>query len=309
MGIEENGGWILVEIARMDNITLIAFILITVILIGIAIVQAVALRRSRVHADPGHSVGNDLRIAREESAAAARVLREEVRGQLREGTEALTRELAGLGAGQDKRLDLMDRTLVEFRATTQGAYETTRTTIETRLQNIAVVNDRKAEEMRREAAVAHKSLLDLLSHHLQVIAAKVETLNEGNEKSLTSVRETVDARIRELRAGVETKVTEMRGEVTARIKEQDEHLVRDLSASKESQREYLERMILRLGEVGSTIQTSLETIRTTIDGRLMTLTTANQGSLRPGERRGEPRDGQHPGQQREEARGDARNRR
>ena len=258
------------------DLTLILLIAVLIGVLLLTIVQGIALSRTSMQSSLGHVVRDDLRIAREEASVAGRELREEVRSLLREDADASRHGFSSMQTSLDSRMQVVERTIGEIGPIQQTAYERVRSAVDAGLKNITETTERKADEMRRDAAASSKALMDLVSQQLQVVGSKVEALVESNQTAINSMRETVDARIKELQAGVETKITEMRGEVTSRLKDLDEHLVRDLSAGKESQREYLEKHLLRLGEVGTVLQSSLESVRTTLDGRLTSLTHSNQ---------------------------------
>jgi DNA recombination protein RmuC len=255
----------------------VTFLIVLVIgIVLLAVMQGVALSRTSAQSGTEQAVRDDLRIAREEAAVAGRELREEVRGLIREDAESNRRAFASMQNGFDGRMQTVERTIAEFGPLQQAAYERVRSAVDAGLKNITETTERKADEMRRDASASSKAVMELLAHQLQFVSAKVEALIESNQTAINSMRETIDARVKELQAGVEAKVTAMRAEVTLRLKDLDEHLARDLSVAKESQREYLDKHLLRLGEVGAALQSSLEAVRTTLDGRLMSLTQSNQ---------------------------------
>jgi DNA recombination protein RmuC len=256
------------------------------LLVGIAIgvlailwIQVIALRSNSGAHGMEEAVREELRLSRQEASTAASDLRVELRGQLQQGTDSVTRAIAALDSTQDKRMAALDVLLGEFRKEGQDRQEAIRGAIEVGLKSIVDAQNAKAEEMRRDASAAHSAVIDLLSKELAAVTNRIDELVQGNATALNGIRDVLGSGIKDLQAGVEAKVSDMRTEVAAKLKDLDEHLAKDLSSARESQQASIDQLTRRVGEVAAAVQTSLDTARKTIDERLSSLTAANQEAL------------------------------
>lgn len=144
----------------------------------------------------------ELRAAREESARAARELREEV-GRTQRGTsELLVQAVGELSALQRGQLDevgrqvqaltlrsqssldalrtALDAQLAALAATVQGRLDATRNTVDERLQQLVQGNEKKLDEMRRMVDEQLQGTLEKrLGESFQIVSGNLEKVFRG----------------------------------------------------------------------------------------------------------------------------------
>ena len=96
------------------------------------------------------AVEEDLRKGREESAGAARNLREEVSSGLATLGEGLSNALANTGRAQQEQLSGFSTQLKELTESNNRALDQIRMTLDTRVRQLQEENEKKLEEMLTE---------------------------------------------------------------------------------------------------------------------------------------------------------------
>lgn len=114
---------------------------------------------------------------------------------------------------------------------------------------------------------------------LDVMAKRLNDLDESNRASLERVRETFDARFKSFQESNETKLTEMRAAMSDGLRLTGEALAKSSEVLAKAQKEQLEGVSSRLKELDQSNQASLERIRSTFDARVQELQTSNEKKL------------------------------
>jgi DNA recombination protein RmuC len=110
----------------------------TVVTVTLALL--VVLRMPNAFRDVGRTVREELRTGREEARSAARDLREEVSGSSRVMNETVSRTFEGV-----------TKQLNDLRDSNQIALDRIRDTFDARVQSLQEGNERKLDEVRKEA--------------------------------------------------------------------------------------------------------------------------------------------------------------
>jgi DNA recombination protein RmuC len=145
-------------------------------------------------------------------------------------------------------------------------------------------------ELRQELAsglqATARTLADSLAsagtnqqQQLDVMAKRLNELDESNRASLERIRETFDARFKSFQESNETKITEMRTAMSEGLRLTGETLAKSSEAMAKAQKEQLEGVSVRLKELDQSNQASLERVRSTFDARVQELQASNEKKL------------------------------
>jgi len=194
------------------------------------VLAALVLLRLRGREDTERAVREELRLGREEARAAGKELREEVAGGLRASGEEIARRLEAAAKAQEARLEGMSGRVQELDASSRGALERIRETLDGRVRELQEGNGRRLAAMRAEVtegmravtAAVEKALEGLgaaQQSRLEEMANRLRELDASSRGALERIRETLDARVRELQEGNERKLEEMRRTVDEKLHE------------------------------------------------------------------------------------------
>jgi DNA recombination protein RmuC len=140
----------------------------------------VVLRRSGARGSPREEVRLELRLAREESAHAARELREEVGGRIDAVTHSLVRALQSLTDTQDQRTNALRSQLAQLGRDNVDSLERVRTTLEAQLTQLREGNERHLEAMRRTVDEKLDQTLERrLGESFRLVSERLDAVRTG----------------------------------------------------------------------------------------------------------------------------------
>jgi DNA recombination protein RmuC len=176
---------------------------------------------------------------RDESAASARQVREEISGNLSKfGDSFQTRmiEVAGLQKGQ---LDSFAQQLSVLTQTSEQKLEQMRDTIEQRLGFLQSENSKKLDQMREETTTSSKQQREevsfslkgfndsvlkgmtemggLLKEQMEVFSGQLRKLTESNENKIDGVRNVVETRLKQIQDDNSRQLDQMRATVDEKL--------------------------------------------------------------------------------------------
>jgi DNA recombination protein RmuC len=126
------------------------------------------------------AVEEDLRKGREESAAAARSLREEVSTGLTTLGDGLSNTLANSSKVQQEHLSSFSNQLKELSESNTRALERIRTTLDTRVKQLQEENEKKLEEMRKTVDEKLQGTLEKrLGESFKLVSDRLEAVQRG----------------------------------------------------------------------------------------------------------------------------------
>jgi len=126
------------------------------------------------------AVEEDLRKGREESAGAARNLREEVTTGLSSLGESLSNTLTNAGKLQQEQLTAFDAQLKELSQANARSLEQIRTTLDTRVKELQAENEKKLEEMRKTVDEKLQGTLEKrLGESFKLVSDRLEAVQRG----------------------------------------------------------------------------------------------------------------------------------
>ncbi len=126
------------------------------------------------------AVDEDLRKGREESAGAARSLREEVSTGLTGLGENLSNTLANSGRVQQEQLTGFSTQLRELTESNNRALEQIRITLDTRVKQLQEENEKKLEEMRKTVDEKLQGTLEKrLGESFKLVSERLEAVQRG----------------------------------------------------------------------------------------------------------------------------------
>ncbi|MGV3710948.1 MAG: DNA recombination protein RmuC [Gemmatimonas sp.] len=149
---------------------------------------------------------------------------------LKAGNETITRGIETLSAGLQAKLDPMTAQLKMLTEGNQAALDKTRTTVDARLSELLDRNDKKLEEMRKQAADGRTASDEVMSkgmtahgisqqQKLEAMTTQLKELTDANNSALERIRGSFDTRLKELQDGNEKKLEEMRKTVDEKLHE------------------------------------------------------------------------------------------
>ncbi|MFC1575419.1 DNA recombination protein RmuC [Gemmatimonadota bacterium] len=126
------------------------------------------------------AVEEDLRKGREESATAARNLREEVNAGIKSLGDSLTNTLTNAGKLQQDQLAAFGTQLKELSESNSQALEKIRTTLDTRVKELQGENEKKLEEMRKTVDEKLQGTLEKrLGESFKLVSDRLEAVQRG----------------------------------------------------------------------------------------------------------------------------------
>ncbi len=127
-----------------------------------------------------NGVEEDLRKGREESAGAARNLREEVSAGLAALGESLSNTTANAGKLQQDQLTAFSTQLKELSESNNRALDQIRSTLDTRVKQLQEENEKKLEEMRKTVDEKLQGTLEKrLGESFKLVGDRLEAVQRG----------------------------------------------------------------------------------------------------------------------------------
>ena len=154
-------------------VVLIAVVANTVILIAV-LIRLFSRHGSR------DDMQNELRLARQESADAARSLREEVAGGLKSTGDAVTRTLSEMTGLQKVQLENVAKRLESLTESNQASIQRLRDVVDERMKELVEKNERKLEQMRTTVDEKLQNTLEKrLGDSFKIVSERLEAVQRG----------------------------------------------------------------------------------------------------------------------------------
>ena len=127
-----------------------------------------------------NAVEEDLRKGREESAGAARNLREEVSSGLATLSESLSNNLTNSSTSQQEQLSAFSTQLKALSESNSRSLDSIRTTLDTRVKELQEENEKKLEEMRKTVDEKLQGTLEKrLGESFKLVSDRLEAVQRG----------------------------------------------------------------------------------------------------------------------------------
>ncbi len=163
----------------MPSVLLWAVLVVSALSLGTALVLLFR-PPSRVSEGVRRAVEEDLRLGREESAAAARSLREEVTSSIRTLGEALSTTVTHSSSLQQEQLSAFGAQLKDLTDSNARALDQIRTTLDTRVRQLQEENEKKLEEMRKTVDEKLQGTLEKrLGESFKLVSDRLEKVQRG----------------------------------------------------------------------------------------------------------------------------------
>ncbi len=161
-----------------------SFLSILLVLLAAANIVALIVVFVRMPREGGggteKNIREDLRVAREESAAAARLLREEVAGSQKSTAGTMLGALEVIGKAQGELLESVSRRIGELTESNEKRIDGLRSTIDEKLKVMQEGNEKKLDQMR---ATVEEKLQDTLEKRLgesfRLVSDRLEAVQRG----------------------------------------------------------------------------------------------------------------------------------
>jgi DNA recombination protein RmuC len=156
-------------------------VLISISVLNLGVLAYLALRTpSALSRSVRGAVEEDLRRGREESATAARSLREEVSAGIASMSGYLSSLLASSGTMQQEQLTAFAGQLTEHAEGNARALETIRATLDSRVRELQAENQKKLEEMRSTVDEKLQGTLERrLGESFKLVSERLEAVQRG----------------------------------------------------------------------------------------------------------------------------------
>jgi DNA recombination protein RmuC len=156
---------------------LVVWIVLIVFVLGIGLMLYVT---QKVLAGTVEKISTELRAGREESAKAARDLREEVTNTLNTANASMTKGLADIGNVQQKHLENVTKNLVDFKESNAKSFDEIRDNLDKRVEALQKSNEEKLEEMRKTVdEKLHDTLEKRLGESFKLVSDRLELVHKG----------------------------------------------------------------------------------------------------------------------------------
>ena len=161
-----------------DLLILFRFILLAVS----ALLLIFVLIKLKANASTGveQAVREELRLGREESAKAARDLREEVFAGQKLSMDTMVRTIGEMGKSQNDQLESIARLIQELTESNRVGIEKLRSTIDTQLKHLQESNEKKLDQMRETVDEKLQSTLEKrLGQSFKLVSERLEAVQHG----------------------------------------------------------------------------------------------------------------------------------
>lgn len=153
-----------------------------VLLAASALLLIWALKKLKSNGSSGveQAIREEFRVAREESAHAARNLREEVSGGQKSSMDTLVKTIGEMRKSQSDQLGSIAQRIQELTASNTSGLETLRRTIDTQLKHLQESNEKKLDQMRETVDEKLQSTLEKrLGESFKLVSERLEAVQHG----------------------------------------------------------------------------------------------------------------------------------
>jgi len=147
-----------------------------------ALLLIVVLIKLKTNVSSGveEAVREELRLGREESARAAKDLREEVSGGQKLSMDTMVRAIGEMGKSQNDQLNSIARRIQELTESNRTGIEKLRSTIDTQLKHLQESNEKKLDQMRETVDEKLQSTLEKrLGQSFKLVSERLEAVQHG----------------------------------------------------------------------------------------------------------------------------------
>jgi DNA recombination protein RmuC len=157
------------------------FLLVMLAVLTTVLVIIVLIRSfSKARATPGGDFKDDLRLGRQESADAARNLREELSASLKASLDTTTKTLGEMTLAQTALLEGVQKRLENQTESSQTALDRMRGVLDERMREILEKNEKKLEEMRKTVDEKLQTTLEKrLGDSFKLVSERLEAVQRG----------------------------------------------------------------------------------------------------------------------------------
>ncbi len=122
----------------------------------------------------------EFRLAREESALAAKGLRDEVAGRQKETTDTLVKTIGEIGKAQADQLETVSKRISELTESNENTISRLRSTIDEKLKDLQESNEKKLDEMRKTVDEKLQTTLEKrLGESFKLVSERLEAVQRG----------------------------------------------------------------------------------------------------------------------------------
>jgi DNA recombination protein RmuC len=159
----------------------VPLLVVATLLLAANLTVVVFLYRRRVaEEDASKLLRSELRAAREEAAASASALRQEVSRTHQTGTETLVHTLSQIGEAQTNKFQAFTGQLKTLTESNQSGLKHLQQTVDGRLQELRSSNEKKLEQMREVVDEKLQSTLDKrLGESFKLVGDRLEAVQQG----------------------------------------------------------------------------------------------------------------------------------
>ncbi|MBW1726478.1 MAG: DNA recombination protein RmuC [Deltaproteobacteria bacterium] len=126
------------------------------------------------------AIREELRLGREESAAAAKNFREEVSAGQKLSMDTMVRTIAEMGKSQNHQLESIARRIQELTESNRLEIEKLRSTLDTQLKHLQESNEKKLDQMRETVDEKLQSTLEKrLGQSFKLVSERLEAVQHG----------------------------------------------------------------------------------------------------------------------------------
>lgn len=126
------------------------------------------------------TVREELRLGRDESARAAKDLRDEVATSLNASAETVSRTISEMGKLHMNNLEAVEKRVMELTTSNEDRLERVRTTIDTQMKSLQENNEKKLDQMRQTVDEKLQSTLEKrLGESFSIVSKQLEAVQRG----------------------------------------------------------------------------------------------------------------------------------
>ena len=161
-----------------DLLILFRFILLAVS--ALLLIFVLIKLKTNASSEVEEAVREELRLGREESAKAAKDLREEVSGSQKLSMDTMVRTIGEMGKSQNDQLNSIARRIRELTESNRTGIEKLRSTIDTQLKHLQESNEKKLDQMRETVDEKLQITLEKrLSQSFKLVSERLEAVQHG----------------------------------------------------------------------------------------------------------------------------------
>ena len=164
----------------MTTMVVPLLVVATLLLAANLVVALLLYRRRATEEDAAELLRSELRAAREEAAASAGALREEVSRTHQAGTETLVKTLAQIGESQTTKFQAFTGQLKALTESNQDGLKHLQQTVDGRLRELRSSNETKLDQMRQVVDEKLQTTLEKrLGESFKLVGDRLEAVQQG----------------------------------------------------------------------------------------------------------------------------------